>query len=99
MLKYIFIPILIAITTTVTAQTGKISGQVTVAEKSTPYVTMYVVEVSRGAVTNEHGKYLLDNLPFGTYTIIASYVGYTKVSKSITISPNQQDLTLLLSQT
>jgi outer membrane receptor for ferrienterochelin and colicins len=94
MLKYIFIPILIAITTTVTAQTGKISGQVTVAEKSTPYVTMYVVEVSRGAVTNEHGKYLLDNLPFGTYTIIASYVGYTKVSKSITISPNQQDLTL-----
>jgi len=76
------------------AQSGKISGQVAVAENTTPYVTISVAEITKGAITNEYGKYTLSDMPYGTYTITASYIGYQSVAQTVTLTSAKSDLTL-----
>ncbi|MNK02858.1 Vitamin B12 transporter BtuB precursor [compost metagenome] len=46
-----------------------------------------------GTTSNASGYYEFNSLKPGTYTIIVSYLGYTKTSKSITLS-NDQNLSL-----
>jgi len=91
-LKPFIISFFLATTGSAIAQTGKISGQVTVDGNLTAYSTISVEGSARGTVTNEEGKYSLDKIPFGTYTITASYIGYTEVSEVVILTaenPNQ----------
>lgn len=51
-----------------------------------------VVQISgtkRGAVTNKSGFYSISKLKPGTYTLNVSYVGYSDISKSITLKKNE----------
>jgi outer membrane receptor protein involved in Fe transport len=58
--------------------TGKIAGRITDAKtnEGLPSVTISVQGTSLGAATDPDGKYVILNVPPGTYSLNVSYVGY-----------------------
>jgi outer membrane receptor protein involved in Fe transport len=79
-LKQAIITVLfVIISAAVFAQTGKISGKV--SDKKTGEtligVTVKIKGTTKGASTDSDGKFVLNLLAAGKYTIEASYVGYT----------------------
>jgi hypothetical protein len=59
------------------AVTGKIEG--TVSDQAGAPVAnaqVFVVGTSFGAVTNDKGYYFINNVPVGTYTVRAQFIGY-----------------------
>ncbi|MER3524472.1 MAG: TonB-dependent receptor [Ignavibacteria bacterium] len=73
--------------------TGKIVGQVKDTQTGEPVVgaSVLVQGTSLGAATNVDGYYLILNVPPGTYTLVASSVGYNK--KTVTGVNVSVDLT------
>ncbi|HKK44960.1 MAG TPA: SusC/RagA family TonB-linked outer membrane protein [Balneolaceae bacterium] len=75
-------------------QSGSLTGKVT--DKSSgealPGVNIFIPGLQRGAATDAQGKYTIDDIDYGTYTVRATYVGYKTYKKKITI--NQQTTTL-----
>jgi hypothetical protein len=58
--------------------TGKIEG--TVADQAGVPIAnaqVFIVGTSFGAVTNDKGYYFINNIPVGTYTLRAQFIGYT----------------------
>lgn len=47
-----------------------------------------------GASTDSTGHFIVENLPVGEYTVVASFVGYEPTSRSITITPSSPTRTL-----
>lgn len=71
-------------------QSGTIHGTVKVDESLQEFVTIYIPGHPKlGAITNIKGHFHIDNVPYGTYEIIASYVGYKKETKQVVINNNQ----------
>ncbi len=60
--------------------TGNIPGVVVDARSGEPVIgaTVMVDGTQLGAATDLNGKFLIKNVPFGTYTLSISSVGYTK---------------------
>jgi outer membrane receptor protein involved in Fe transport len=60
------------------SQVGKITGIVTDAQTGEPLsgVQVYLEGTGRGALTAENGRYFLVNVPVGTYTVVAEFLGY-----------------------
>jgi TonB-linked SusC/RagA family outer membrane protein len=60
-------------------ETGSIAGMVTAAETGTPLpgVTVTLVGMARRATTSSDGRYLIADVPAGTYRLQARLIGYT----------------------
>ncbi|MEE9406785.1 MAG: TonB-dependent receptor [Polaribacter sp.] len=72
------------------AQNNSISGKITSENEALPYVNVYLKKTKIGASSNENGIFKLKNIPNGTYTIVASNVGFKSKSARITLSGNQK---------
>lgn len=73
------------------AQTGKIVGTATDLETGEVLLGANVIVegTSLGAATNENGEYIILNVPPGTYSLKARYIGYQEVVMSnIKVSVN-----------
>ena len=59
-------------------------------------VSVYFPKLEKGSVTDEDGKFIINNLPEGSYDLIASYIGYQTYSTTITITvgDNEKDIVL-----
>ncbi|MCK4289095.1 MAG: TonB-dependent receptor, partial [Bacteroidales bacterium] len=82
-------------------KTGKITGTVYESEtnKTIPDVEIIISALSIGTVTDANGKFVLENISPGNYTIIFSHIGYVKQSKKIKLEKNQTlKLTIFLVQ-
>lgn len=66
------------------ATTGKISGKVIDAETGDPLIGANVVieGTDLGASTDQDGYYHIINIPVGTYSVRAGYIGYQSVRKT-----------------
>ncbi|MCC5942659.1 MAG: TonB-dependent receptor [Balneolaceae bacterium] len=64
------------------AQTGSIQGVVIDADSKETIIgaTILVKELGSGAATDYDGRYIVRNIPEGTYELLISYVGYQSVS-------------------
>jgi len=64
------------------AQSGKISGQVVDVETGEPLpgVNVILEGTDQGAATGGEGYYTIINVPPGTYSLRASYIGYAEVT-------------------
>ena len=71
-------------------QTNSISGKVSSNGEVLPFVNVYLKKTKQGTSTNENGFFELKNIPNGTYTIIASSIGFKFKSKKITLTGNQK---------
>ena len=70
------------------AQTGDLEGTVISVKDNLPLSGAHVILTSNNkiAITNYNGKYKFSQLPFGTYEISVSYVGYASIKREVVIS-------------
>ena len=55
--------------------------------------SIFIKELKAGTITGLDGSYILKNIPAGTYSISASFVGYETVEKRVTTG-NDENITL-----
>ena len=67
--------------------TGTIAGQVVGDDGlGLPGASVRVVELAgRGAATDADGRYRIDDVPAGAYTLVASFIGYTDVELAVVL--------------
>ena len=70
--------------TALAGTTGKISGVVTdkTSGQPVPGAAVSIVGTTWGALTDEAGRYVILNIPVGTYVLKAAIVGYTPIEVS-----------------
>ena len=75
----------------VAAQTGTVTGQVIDAQTgdSIAGVVVYIASLRMGSRTNVHGRYLVLNVPAGTYPLTVAVVGYRTIQAQITVGGDQ----------
>jgi len=81
------------------AQEVSISGVVTDANNGDPLpgTNVIVVELQKGAATNIDGEYTINNVPSGTYTLRANFVGYQRFQTTIEVGTSDVVLDIELS--
>lgn len=66
---------------------GSVSGTVTDENgNGLPGANLVLGGTSLGASTDSDGAYTINNVPAGTYSITATYIGYESASQSVTVS-------------
>ena len=65
--------------------------------ESLPYTNVYLKGQNRGASTNESGYYVIVDVPPGTYTLVASLVGYRTHTEELAIAEDNvvRDISLI----
>ncbi|WMN06260.1 TonB-dependent receptor [Marivirga arenosa] len=68
-----------------------IKGTVKSEGENEPLIGANVIllPISKGNTSNQNGKFEINNIPNGDYTLKVSYVGYKTLEKSITINENR----------
>ncbi len=68
------------------AQENEISGVVRdyKTNETLPGVNVFLDKTNRGTSTNKYGRFRLDDIPDGLYTVVASMVGYKKLELELT---------------
>lgn len=79
---------LVALSGSAFAQSGNVSGKITDAAtgESLPRVNVQLVELQRGAATDDNGRYQITNVPYGTYTLRVTFVGYVRVEQQVSVN-------------
>ena len=77
---------------------GSIRGKVTDAASGEvmPSTNVLVKELGRGTVSDADGNYSVPNVPAGTYTIEATFVGYRRFSRRVEVGPEGLALNIAL---
>ena len=87
--------ILIFFSHNVNAQFGNIQGKVKLDQNYAEYVTIYILNNSSlGASTDSKGFFEIKNIPYGTYEVFASYIGYQNEYKKIVLNNDNQMIEL-----
>lgn len=74
-------------------QKGSISGTVSNLNQEFLFgATVYLGETQLGTQTNGKGVYSIKNIPYGTYWLTVSYIGYHSISQQIILSSEQQHI-------
>ncbi len=70
---------------------GNITGTVTDAASGEKLeaVQVYIPVLKLGAVSDEHGRFIIDNVPIGTYELKADLIGYASATVAINVTAGQ----------
>ncbi len=73
------------------AQNAWIEGTVTSLDSSIvlPGVAVYLEEINKGTATNGNGNYLIEDVPPGHYTLVASALGYLNFREEISVGAGE----------
>lgn len=92
-LRTLFVVLLMgcAVAGTASAQTASIEGRVTDAETGDPLpgANVTLEEPSQGVATDSEGRFLLEEVDPGEYTILVTVVGYETAKREITLEERQ----------
>ena len=78
--------------------TYSISGKVTSENLPLPYANVILDGTTKGAITDENGKFIITNVSQGTYNIVVSFTGFTTQKKKIVVSNNDVVINFELNQ-
>lgn len=89
-MKKILFSLLLAMTYSIVHSQNSVSGQVFDTKENSPLsgVSVYFPQLEKGAISSENGSFNIENLPNGTYKLVASYLGYQTFSISLDIVPD-----------
>lgn len=89
--KSLVIFLLLSLPLTLFAVNGKITGKVTDSKtgEALPGTNVAVKGTSLGAAADLKGSFTIDNVPPGTYTLMASFIGYGITTKEVKVAPEQ----------
>lgn len=70
---------------------GTISGQVVDQSNQQPIVgaQVFVPGTQRGSLTNQQGRFVINNVPAGSYDVRATIIGYTTGTERVTVAAGQ----------
>lgn len=89
-MKFIILPFILLITTTLFAQTGTINGTVKTTDgQATPFVSVQLSKTQIGTQTNEKGEFSLKNVPTNEYVLMVSGIGYENYRQSLKLTEGQ----------
>ncbi len=71
-------------------QDGRVFGIVTSEHNTVPFVNIYLRNTQIGTSSNENGDYKLENITSGSYTLIATAIGYLPYKQKIEISSGDE---------
>ena len=73
------------------AQSGTIYGQVTDAQTGDPIarVAVYIFDLELGGLSQQNGRFLLQNLPAGTHTLTVWRIGYETIERRVAVADGQ----------
>ena len=93
MYRWLFMVFLVSFSTVAQSNKGSLSGMVRTADGAAlPWSSVVLEDTRYGVQTDENGTYSLENIPYGTYRIIVSYVGFKTIAKRITFNSEDQNL-------
>ncbi|MEE9438856.1 MAG: TonB-dependent receptor [Saprospiraceae bacterium] len=76
-------------------QKGIIHGTIGVDNNKQEFANISIsTDPIQGSITDSKGHFHIDNISFGTYTVTASFVGYTNVTKTVILNESNQKLVL-----
>ena len=80
-------------------QGGTVTGRVLDAQRGQPIpaVQVFIANLELGGLTQQNGRYLLQNVPAGTHTLSVSRIGYRTAEVQVTVGGGQtveQDFTM-----
>lgn len=80
------------------AQTGSLTGLVTDTsnDDNLPGANVVIKELQKGAAANADGIYSIANVPAGTYTVTASFLGFKQFEETVEISAGTNTLNISL---
>ncbi|TVQ67526.1 MAG: TonB-dependent receptor [Balneolaceae bacterium] len=89
-----FFPVLFLIllpSTLLARQTASVNGLVTDSQTGETLILANValIEINRGTSTNTSGYYTIPNIEPGSYTLVATYIGYQRAEFEITLEPGE----------
>ena len=93
-MRQIFLGLIMLIQVTGWSQNGQISGRIIVDEAPGEFAQVFISGTSIGTITNDQGYFELTKVPLGEHTITASFVGFQKVSKTVTLSSDSSSVSL-----
>jgi hypothetical protein len=73
------------------AQAGTVTGQITDSRTGQPLVTVqvFIETLDVGGLSQQNGRYLLQNVPAGTHELSVARIGYRSVTQQITVGGGQ----------
>lgn len=82
------------------AQSGTLTGTVTDARtgETLPGVNVLITELERGASTNVSGEFSISNIPYDTYNIRVTYIGYESQSRELEIDAEVVELNIAMAE-
>lgn len=83
--------LLMAFTSPTWAQTGGIAGVVTdsLTEEALVGANVIVQETQQGSATNAEGNFTISGVEPGTYTVVATLVGYSQATEEVEVSAGE----------
>jgi len=76
--------------TAIAQSTGTITGQIVDGSgEPLPGANVVVRNTQNGGAANQNGRYRLPDVPAGQYTVTASFVGYSAVDTTVTVSAGE----------
>jgi len=92
MKKFRIVLLLLCLSSPLYSQSGNVRGVVVDGKthELLPNAAVNLKELATGDVTNKYGEFEFTNIPYGSYTLEISFVGYKPVTQRINI--NQQDM-------
>src|SRR5699024_6512515 len=81
------------------AQTGTIEGRVTDQQSGKPLISanVFIESLMSGAATNVDGEFTIADIPYGTYKLRVSYVGYQTKTINVTVDESTESIEIILS--
>lgn len=80
------------------AQSGTLSGTITDSETGEPLpgATVFISDIGQGSPSDLNGEYEINNIPYGSYDVVVSFVGYLTLRRTIEIDASrvEQDFEL-----
>ncbi len=90
-----FLLLFLAVIPSIYAQ-NQLHGKITDASNGEPVFSanIYFPKLEKGAVSDLDGSFTIKNLPDGNYEILISSIGYTTLSREITLPSEELEITL-----
>ncbi|OEK07764.1 hypothetical protein A8C32_14830 [Flavivirga aquatica] len=99
--KFSLLTLLFLFTTVVFAQNGSISGTIfdNDSNEAVPFATIAVIDSSsqtvKGAISTDEGKFNINNINYGTYSLQISFIGYQTITlNNITLSKTSPEVNM-----
>ena len=88
----LFVIFIIGFTSFGISQSGTITGIVHENERLSEFARVTIHPISKNILTDSKGEFQFHNIPFGSYEISVSNIGFKGVSETIVLSENTPDL-------